>query len=370
MTAIAGFSCGDKIPQFLLPDQAGVKRSFYHELIGKPIFLAICAAAHREGLERGLSKVAAQAGNCEARGAQVMALSNAPVFEVAEVAKKLGITFPVFADPENRIAGQLLKAPDGAPADTGEGYHFVAFLLDANQRVLESARGGADGESLLQRLERLSPPPPNGPVLQVGAPVLILPEIFERDLCEALIGAWTADHHEGVFSTGKEDLKQAGGDKGTYDPNQKKTLEHSLVDQDLRSRVALSLARRIAPELVKAYNYQKPFKFEAFTVMRYVPDRGDFFGIHRDDVRQNNKRRFAASVNLNGGFEGGELQFPEYGRELYRAPAGAAAVFSTQLLHQALPVTMGERFVLTAFFCDPDDAAPGIPDTRRKALQL
>ena len=49
-------------------------------------------------------------------------------------------------------------------------------------------------------------------------------------------------------------------------------------------------------------------------------------------------------------FDGGELVFPEYSAVKVRPPTGAAAVFSCSLLHEALPVTRGRRFVLTTFF--------------------
>jgi predicted 2-oxoglutarate/Fe(II)-dependent dioxygenase YbiX len=56
------------------------------------------------------------------------------------------------------------------------------------------------------------------------------------------------------------------------------------------------------------------------------------------------------SVNLNTEeFEGGELRFPEYGDQRYRPDTGAAIVFSSSLLHEALNVTSGRRFVLLAF---------------------
>ena len=53
---------------------------------------------------------------------------------------------------------------------------------------------------------------------------------------------------------------------------------------------------------------------------------------------------------LNEDYEGGCLNFPEYGRQLYRPPAGGAVVFSSSLLHQVTDVTGGRRFALITFF--------------------
>ena len=37
-------------------------------------------------------------------------------------------------------------------------------------------------------------------------------------------------------------------------------------------------------------------------------------------------------------------------------PTGAAVVFACSLLHEALPVTRGQRFALLSFLLDPADA--------------
>lgn len=64
------------------------------------------------------------------------------------------------------------------------------------------------------------------------------------------------------------------------------------------------------------------------------------------------------SLNLNtGDYEGGQVTFPEYGRELYEAGAGGAVLFSCNMLHEALPVTRGRRFAVFTFFADAAGAA-------------
>jgi predicted 2-oxoglutarate/Fe(II)-dependent dioxygenase YbiX len=56
------------------------------------------------------------------------------------------------------------------------------------------------------------------------------------------------------------------------------------------------------------------------------------------------------SVNLNTEeFEGGELRYPEFGAEMYRPATGAAIAFSCSMLHEAMHVTKGRRYVLLAF---------------------
>ena len=66
-------------------------------------------------------------------------------------------------------------------------------------------------------------------------------------------------------------------------------------------------------------------------------------------------RKFAVSVNLNDDFDGGEVSFPEYGPRSYKAPPGAAVVFSCSLLHAVSTVTRGRRYAFLPFLYD--DAA-------------
>ena len=74
-------------------------------------------------------------------------------------------------------------------------------------------------------------------------------------------------------------------------------------------------------------------------------------------AREPAHRRFAVSVNLNTGeFEGGNLCFPEFGRATYCPPVGGAIVFSCSLLHEATPVTSGQRFVFLPFLYDEEAA--------------
>jgi hypothetical protein len=57
-----------------------------------------------------------------------------------------------------------------------------------------------------------------------------------------------------------------------------------------------------------------------------------------------------ALSNLNTpDFEGRDLRFPEFGEQRYRPDSGTAVVFSSSLLHEAMHVTAGRRYVFLAF---------------------
>ena len=114
----------------------------------------------------------------------------------------------------------------------------------------------------------------------------------------------------------------------------------------------------LLPELRRAFGFETA-SFEALRVGCYDAAAGGFFRRHRDNSTPYTAHRsFAMSLNLNTGeYEGGQLRFPEFGRDLYEAEAGGAVVFSCNLLHEALPVTRGRRFAVFTFFADAVGAA-------------
>ena len=110
-----------------------------------------------------------------------------------------------------------------------------------------------------------------------------------------------------------------------------------------------ALCARVLPEMAKAF-HAAPTQLDRILVARY-DDTGGFFRRHRDNSSAHLAyREFALSLNLNtGDYAGGELVFPEFGDRRHAPPAGGAVVFSASLLHEALPVTRGKRYVLLSF---------------------
>ena len=107
------------------------------------------------------------------------------------------------------------------------------------------------------------------------------------------------------------------------------------------------------PELWKAWWIDR-LQTEAFYVASYQAERGDFFSAHRDNnLPSTERRRIAVSIELSDDYEGGGLVFPEYSDDRWRAPAGGGLVFSCSLMHEAVPVTAGLRYVLLAFLAAP-----------------
>jgi predicted 2-oxoglutarate/Fe(II)-dependent dioxygenase YbiX len=133
-----------------------------------------------------------------------------------------------------------------------------------------------------------------------------------------------------------------------------------IGDPEVENRIIENLMPRLVPEVAKILHYDG-WGLEAFRVGCYKAEDAGYFGVHRDDSNPSvQHRKFALTVNLNTGeYDGGDLRFPEYGPELYRPPKGAAIVFSCSMLHEVVPVTSGERFVLLTFFTDLGAVEPG-----------
>ena len=357
----AAFSRGDRVPNFRLPNQSGATGSFYHDVKGGAVLLLALESLNSPQGKEALSFLASQFASLAEQGVEVFAIAQDGPIAVSSVAETQGLSFHLYADPQRSITKRLLIRE---AAMGGGQVPLRLFFLDRNQRVVTHLEGKIDAQKfdnaldkLLQDIRYLDIPR----TLSNPAPVLIVPRVLDQATCKELIALWQKENHEGGFSTGQVN---------TYDPDKKKTLEHVIKDPKLVRRLNITLARKISPELGKVFNFRQNFQFDIPVVMSYQPDRADFFGLHRDDLRPQNKRIFAMSLNLNDAFEGGELIFPEYSPHGFKMDAGSAAIFACGLLHEAKPVTSGQRFVLTNFFCATDNQEQKAASQRRTSVQL
>lgn len=199
-----------------------------------------------------------------------------------------------------------------------------------------------------------SPPPTGGPVpiRTGGAPVLFVPDVLPPDLCAALMAAHDADHSEsGMLRDvdGRIDL--------VPDAAAKVRTDHHLRDPALNDRVMRALAEKVLPAIRTAFAYSVT-RLERIKIVAYDADGGGHFAAHRDNTTPDAAhRRFALTLNLNDGYSGGVLRFPDFGTEAYAPPPGGAVVFSCGLLHEVLPVTEGRRYTLLTFFYGDREAA-------------
>lgn len=323
---------GDRVPDFLLPDQTGAVRAFYLRVQG----WAMAVFLDSDDTLRTSLRALADAY----RAAQLDCLV------IDDSAAGADPSPCILGDEAGRIR-QGLREMSGHPSGPA-GARPLAFLLDRNQRILALSD---EGDLARWALARWSEEPPLAPAAEIGqaAPVLTIPNVLSRADCRALIARWHDMGHEPGTVTSVVKGEQV---ERVYE-TLKKRRDHRVSDPAVRKPLLAMIARRLGPELSKAFCYGS-FKFDRVLIACYDADRGDYFRRHRDNNAPTTQgRRFALTLNLNSeDYEGGELIFPEYGDYRYKPPTGAAVLFSCSLLHEALPVTRGQRFALLSFLRD------------------
>ena len=245
--------------------------------------------------------------------------------------------------------GIIYAADAGGLESLSIGGRPALLAIDRIGRVVHLSALPQDGDltALCDRLEphfRLEAPR----CCTTSAPALILPNVLAPKTCRALIEHFeNSPHQQGMMAS------ISNGDAvAKLDESKKRRRDIELTpDAPLHAEIVAALARRIAPEIKRAFQAQITFA-DRILIARYDDD-GGWFKRHRDDTApQTAFREFAVSLNLNtSAYEGGELLFPEFDDHRYSPPTGGAIVFSASLLHEAAPVTKGRRYVLLTFLC-------------------
>ncbi|BAN48186.1 2OG-Fe(II) oxygenase [Metapseudomonas resinovorans] len=270
-----------------------------------------------------------------------------------------GIRF--FWDMDRSICGLYgAQRPDGA-------IRQMSYLLDPRLRViavLPIAPGGEGHVDALLALLRAQEPIPATAGARVQAPVLVIPRIFEPELCRELIGYYQRfGGSESGFMV-ERDGKTVQMQKHEH----KRRRDCAVEDETLRQACMQRITTRLVPEIHKAFQFQAT-RMERYLVACYDAAEGGHFRPHRDNTTKGTAhRRFAVSLFLNSGeYEGGCLRFPEFGHSLYSAPTGGAVVFSCSLLHEATPVSAGCRYMFLPFLYD--EAGKRIRDENQQYLE-
>jgi predicted 2-oxoglutarate/Fe(II)-dependent dioxygenase YbiX len=322
-----GLGTGERATDFVLPLEPGGKQTrFYAKAGGIPVLLVFMGDGSQEPAKYLLD-----------------ALSNKgdfAVFGVRTGGEAIGkIPFPVFRDGQGAVASAYRL---------GQEKQNVVFVLDANLRVLGSAKL-EDGEPAVNKVQALLEDAGKKNIepieVQVQAPVLLIPRVLDRKICNFLVQVW---QHEGNEETGVE-RSQGAARKETIDHQDKRRRDHVVMDEQHMKMLSSTIGRRVMPEVQRAFGYRAT-RFEGFKIACYDAADSGFFDAHRDNLSPATAhRRFALTVNLNEGYEGGFLRFPEFGPHLYRPEPGGAVIFSCSHLHEVTPVVVGRRFALLSF---------------------
>lgn len=225
---------------------------------------------------------------------------------------------------------------------------FVLIDPDLRVRAVFPIAPDGSGTAEFEAAFHALPPPGLHRGQPVQPPILILPRVFEPDLCARLIALY--EQEGGTLSGFMREVD--GRTVPAHDPKHKVRRDLLVSDPALTARIRDRITRRIVPEIAKAHMFHVT-RMERYLVACYDAAEGGHFDAHRDNTTAGTAhRRFAVSINLNAGFEGGDISFPEYAPQGYRPPAGGAVVFSCALLHRVAPVTRGRRFAFLPFLYD------------------
>jgi len=335
---------GELAPWFTAPTIDGNPNWVFSSVGGLVCLLYFYGSAAQPEAAAGLRSVAARRGLFDDQNIAFFGVTIDPTdANEQRVAQQLpGIRH--FLDFDRKVS--TLYGACSAEATQQVSYRPYFLLLDRTLQVVarfaaNEANAAIDAAEALARVPR-----------QDWAPVLEVPRILEPEICAALVAGYRRGGAEPSGFMREVD----GKTRMVVDPGFKRRSDWHIANPALRGALVARMRTRLLPAIKRAFQFEVT-RVERYIVARYAAGEGGFFRPHRDNTTKGTAhRRFAVTINLNSGYSGGDLRFPEYGQRSYRAPVGGAIVFSCSLLHEATPVTDGERFAFLPFLYDESGA--------------
>jgi predicted 2-oxoglutarate/Fe(II)-dependent dioxygenase YbiX/peroxiredoxin len=330
---------GENAPWFRAAAVGGNPDYSFHVAAGRAVLMLLAGSVTQPEVAAALDALKAVRARFDDRTAAFFGVSVDPG-DVSEgrIAQDLpGIRW--FLDRDGAISAAY-------GALDGRSYRPHWLLLDRALRVV-TVGGLEDSPRIFAALDALL-----ADAVETPAPVLVVPRVFEPALCQRLIAVWNdGEKEESGF------MREVNGvTTGIVDHGLKRRTDVGIADVDLQKALRARITRLLLPAVERAFQFSAT-RIERYIVARYDAS-GGYFGPHRDNTTKGTAhRRFACTINLNADdYDGGDLRFPEFGDAAMRAPTGGAIVFSCSLLHEATPVTRGERYAFLPFFYDESGA--------------
>jgi peroxiredoxin/predicted 2-oxoglutarate/Fe(II)-dependent dioxygenase YbiX len=352
MPAYANLAAGDPAPWFFQRSFANPRYAF-DTAAGRYVVLCFFGSAGDGHAQAAIKAVRSRATRFDDVNACFFGVSHDPADESG---KRVADHYPgyrYFWDFDGTIGKLYGSLPREADAQA-LAVRRLWVILDPTLRVMKVipfARDQSDIAEALSFLDAL-PPAVRFAGFDLQAPILVLPNVFEREFCDQLIGLY--DTHGGEESGFMREVN--GKTVAVHDHGHKRRRDYTIEDAALIKETQTRFLRRVAPMIHRAHQF-KVTRMERYIVACYAAEDQAHFRAHRDNTTKGTAhRRFAVSVNLNDDFDGGEVSFPEYGPRSFKVAAGGAVVFSCSLLHAVSKVTRGRRYAFLPFLYD-DEAA-------------
>jgi peroxiredoxin len=335
----APLAAGDIAPPCVLatPDGKSINlRS--DDVSGYPLVIAFWPRFDADAIKAGMASLADALPALAGEGARVFAVT----LVNARAASEAQSPVPVLLDRDGRAFAGYGAGTRDQPTTVVLRQNNHVYAVLKTKPVSQAAAALAAVRALLaERKSAAQTPHP---------PILVVPDVLSPEDCRRLIQVY--ETRGKVFVEPGHGYDQMTTDYKMRIPEYGRAdrIDHWIVDKDTAGFIDGRLGSRLFPEIRKAFQYPV-MQRERMRIGCYTGARGGETHGHRDDSEViSAHRRFAMSINLNcEEFEGGALRFLEYGDQEYRPATGAAIVFSSSILHEALEVCSGRRFVLLAF---------------------
>jgi predicted 2-oxoglutarate/Fe(II)-dependent dioxygenase YbiX/peroxiredoxin len=343
LTDVRGIVLGDPVPPFAAP-LIGSGSFNLSVAAGRWIVLSFLGAPANPQAEQELAQLLQSAQLFDEDRIVFYGILSAPpddptpyltrttsaVSFLADYDGAIGRAFGAGAMPRTIVLDPMLRAVADIPWDYADGHAATVCNVLASLPAVDDSAG-----------------------VPLTAPLLIVPRVFDFQLCEVLIQFYQKlGGEESGFL-----LDAKGQTTRVVDHRLKRRSDLTVAHPQLREAIRSQIVRRLLPAIGQFFQFQAT-RMDRTIVACYDSAVGGHFYRHRDNVNIGAQhRRFAVTINLNKDYEGCDLVLPEFGRRAYRAPIGGAMVFSCGALHQVTPVTSGRRYAFLAFLYGEADAA-------------
>lgn len=339
MTLNIALQVGDPAPWFI--EASSDRQGPYHfdKAAGRYALLFFFGSSMRPEVQESLAVVERHKAMLDQANLLFFGISSDPEDAARLTADPAAPGLHYIYDGAGKVGPLYGFRPEGPPA---------WLLVDPMLRVI-AVFGHQPGvaQGIFELLARI--PPAAARVQAEATPVLMLSDVFEPAFCAHLIDHYTrvGGALSGVFTE-----YDAGQSVRAMDMRFKRRRDCRIEQPELVAQIEQRISRRIVPEIRKIFQFHATY-LERILVACYDAAEQGRFGAHRDNtLAAVAHRRFAISINLNDGFSGGGVSFPEFGPRAFSPPTGGAVVFSCGLMHRVETVTAGRRFACLTFAYD------------------
>ena len=172
--------------------------------------------------------------------------------------------------------GAVSRLYGAIPKDAEPGKGPVAarrfwMVLDPTLRVLHVvpfAQDGSDASALFDYIEQL-PPPERFAGIELQAPILFLPNVFEPRFCRHLVELY--ETHGGEESGFMREVE--GKTVMLQDHAHKRRKDYIIEDPDVIRQTQARIQRRVKPEILKVHSFNAT-RMERYIVSCYAAEDG------------------------------------------------------------------------------------------------